>query len=158
MNTQKSSHFLGSRGMKASGLMRQWPKTVEMLQHHHSLEPTLDPWKHWHPYGCQGWERKEIICSQLLCLPPGINASGLAWAAHRSPADWQGLRGGGCALASQPSLFKVSDRRNRPTSQLAVGGECMFTLVGRHHAAVRTYELDTAAPAAQPHHFLAIWL
>ena len=36
--------------------------------------------------------------------------------------------------ACQSSLFKVGgDRRNRPTSQLAVGGERVFTLVGRHH-------------------------
>lgn len=136
MNTQKSSPFLRSRGTKAPGLMRQWPKTVQMLQHHHSLEPTLDLWKD----GCQGCKRKEIICSQLLCLPPGISASGLAWAAHRwSPSrPTEGLRGGGCAPARQPSLFKASgDRRNRPASQLAVRGECMFTLVGRQHAVVQ---------------------
>ena len=72
-------------------------------------------------------------------LPPGINASGLAWAAHNSSPSrpTEGLKGGGCAPASQSSLFKVSgDRRNRPTSQLAVRGERMFTLVGRHHAVV----------------------
>lgn len=72
---QKSSPSCGLEARKAPGLDETvtW-EDVQMLQHHHSLEPTLDERR------VSGCKRKEIICSQLLCLPPGISASGLAWA------------------------------------------------------------------------------